>query len=213
MYGIWDTNISDKLLDSLFCPQCGQRLVGLSLLDSFVRGLRCAKGHRYFVDLRAPTTALTDNAGRLNPKYPCELPYIERTRFWITNARCRRHLVNALATTLRRIYELATGGCRLREDISSFPLCPRCTAPLVCAAEQNDGYTTALECQHHHRYWQRGSLSGSIDDQHLVLWHEFADAQILRNVEFYLRDNADIRRCVHADVRSFLTEYRETVKY
>ena len=206
---VFQFDVDQKLIDRFYCPTCRLKLRRTHLLDSFVQGLVCRDGHRFFITLQAPTSVATDQAAAIQSSLE-ETNSSQIIKMWLTNYALRSKLNEQLATMMRRIYEIEEHALHVASDATAgtqtvFRYCPLCRDNLVLF-DQSDAWVEGLRCPRGHEYRARDGLSFFPGGKLVKFHEEMADGTLNTLIEFCLKDNPNDLQ-VHRQIRSVLQDY------
>ncbi|MGV3756709.1 MAG: hypothetical protein ACO1QS_15105 [Verrucomicrobiota bacterium] len=197
--------MKSKRIESWHCPGCREPLQLRSVMDPYLQGLHCAKGHRYCQIQRMAAIERIDHAGKLKPQYPAGAKLEDRVKFWFGDETCREHLFSQIATIVRRIYEITVEGDEAL-GLAQYAYCPICAGDFEGSFQTSDGHRIGSICTKGHRFAMYGEMS-SDDDHGVFLKAEPDRGEIKTYAEIYVTKR--YARCVHADLREFMQRYLE----
>jgi hypothetical protein len=174
-----------------------------TVMDPYLQGLHCVKGHRYCQTLRMAAIERIDLAGDLRPNYPAKAKLDEKVRFWFEDKTCRGHLFYAVANIVRRIYEIMVEGDEA-SDLASYTYCPICAGDFTGSFQTSDGHRVGCICKNGHRFAIGGEMC-SDDDRDVFLKADPDRDEIKTYAEIYVTKR--YARCVHPDLREFMKRY------
>ncbi len=176
------------------------------VMDPFVHGLVCAKGHRYFQTLRMPAREQCVIAKKFDPGYPDGLTLEEKVRFWFENPRCRENFFDCAANIARRIYEVTVLG----DNAPAPPLhghCPICAQTLDGSFQTPDGWTLGASCAAGHQFLLAREICAYGLGEPINLKPEPDFLEIKTYAEVYT--DKRYARDIHADIRVFMKRYMD----